>query len=181
MGVDVMPRTTRLPRGKTAEDPTGRSDRRRRTVACARRPTTAALILIGLLTATGCATAGDTIPLEIRGHTLQVELARTEAEQARGLMYRKSLPADRGMLFVYPSARQVYYWMKNTFIPLSIAFIGDDRRIINMADMPPNNSTRTFASHGPCRYVLEVNQGWFKEHGVQPGDIVTFTLPATSG
>ena len=140
-------------------------------------------LLLGLLLTTlglssGCATAGDTIPLEIRGHTLHVELAITEAEQARGLMYRKHLPSDRGMLFVYESPRPVYYWMKNTFIPLSIAFIGNDRRIINMADMAPNNTTRTYASDGPCRYVLEVNQGWFKEHGVQPGDLVNFTLPS---
>ncbi len=141
-------------------------------------PRVLAPLLMAIVALTsGCATARDTIPLEIRGHTLHVELAVTEAEQARGLMYRKHLPADGGMLFVYPTPRPVSYWMKNTFIPLSIAFIGADRRIINMADMAPNNSTRTYASDGPCQYVLEVNQGWFKAHGIQPGDLVTFQLP----
>jgi len=140
-----------------------------------------ALVLIGSLLLADCARAGDTIPVQIRGHVLHVEVAVSEAEQARGLMYRKSLPSDGGMLFVYPSPRTVHYWMRNTFIPLSIAFIGSDRRIINMADMAPNNSTRTYSSRGPCQYVLEVNQGWFKKHGVQPGDRVEFKWPPDPG
>lgn len=125
----------------------------------------------------GCASARDTIKLEVGGQTLYVELALTEAQQSMGLMYRKSLPADGGMLFVYEQPEQVGYWMKNTFIPLSIAFIDSNKRIINMYDMAPNNSSRTYRSRGPCLYVLEVNQGYFASHGIKEGDVVKFELP----
>lgn len=135
----------------------------------------AAALLLGT---SACAREGlESIPLEVSGQRLTVELARTEAEQARGLMYRTELPDNHGMLFVYTRPTQVAYWMKNTFIPLSIAFIDSKKRIVNIADMAPNNETRTYPSAGPVQYVLEVNQGWFTQHQVKPGDLVTFELP----
>jgi hypothetical protein len=152
--------------------------------AAIRRPGWRGLLLISLLLISlfACAAAaGKTIPLELGGETLHVELAITDAEQVRGLMYRKSMPEDAGMLFVYDTPTQVSYWMKNTYIPLSIAFLDSDKRVINMADMAPNNDVRTYPSRGPCRYVLEVNQGWFARHGVKEGDVVRFELPRRKG
>ena len=129
-----------------------------------------------LLLFAGCANARGTVPLEIGNNTLHVEVVTTPADMARGLMYRKSMPSSHGMLFVYDHPQQVYYWMKNTFIPLSIAFIDAHARIINMRDMAPNNSSRTYPSRGLCKYVLEVNQGWFKKHDIKEGDTVKFDL-----
>lgn len=135
----------------------------------------AAALLLGT---SACAREGlEVISLEAGGQTLKVEIARTEAEQARGLMYRTELADNHGMLFVYSRPTQVAYWMKNTFIPLSIAFIDSRKRIVNISDMAPNNETRTYPSAGPVQYVLEVNQGWFAQHQVKPGDSVTFELP----
>ncbi|MFM7200282.1 MAG: DUF192 domain-containing protein [Myxococcota bacterium] len=127
----------------------------------------------------GCADAAvlETIPLQVGGQTLTVEVAISQAEQARGLMYRKSMPESAGMLFVYPVPQPVAYWMKNTYLPLSIAFIDSSHKIVNMSDMAPNNETKTYPSYGPVQYVLEVNQGYFEKHGIKPGDVVTFTLP----
>lgn len=137
------------------------------------------MALLPLLAASACANAGlPTTTLEVKGQKLTVELAVSNAEQSRGLMYRKEMPDDHGMLFVYRSPQPVAYWMKNTFIPLSIAFIDSQKRIINMADMAPNNETRTYPSNGPIKYVLEVNQGWFAKNGVREGDVVSFELPA---
>jgi len=138
------------------------------------------LLLLAMVGQTACRAAGNTIPLELAGQTLQVELAITDAQKARGLMYRREMPDNNGMLFIYESPAPAAYWMKNTFLPLSIAFIGADRRIINMTDMAPNNSTRTYPSRGPCQYVLEVNQGWFERHGVKEGDVVRFELPKSA-
>lgn len=128
---------------------------------------------------TGCADAAvlETIPLQVGGQQLTVEVAITSAEQARGLMYRKSMPENAGMLFVYAAPQPVAYWMKNTPLPLSIAFIDSSKKIVNLADMAPNNETRTYPSYGPVQYVLEVNQGFFQKHKIEPGATVTFTLP----
>lgn len=140
---------------------------------------TAAFTLM-LLACSGANAGLPTTKVTIKDQTLTVELARSTSEQARGLMYRKELGSSAGMLFVYKSPQTVAYWMKNTFIPLSIAFIDANHRIVNMADMAPNNESRTYPSEGPVQYVLEVNQGWFREHGVERGDVVNFTLPASN-
>lgn len=137
------------------------------------------ITFLPLLAASACANAGlPTTIVEVKGQKLTVELAVSNAEQSRGLMYRKEMRDDHGMLFVYRTPQPVAYWMKNTFIPLSIAFIDSQKRIINMADMAPNNEIRTYPSNGPVKYVLEVNQGWFAKNGVREGDVVAFELPA---
>ncbi len=100
---------------------------------------------------------------------LTVELARTPAERRRGLMFREELPENRGMLFVFPNDTQAGFWMKDTLIPLSIAFIAADGAIVDIQRMEP----LSLELHSPgalYRYALEVNQGWFQEHGFGPGD-----------
>ncbi len=91
-------------------------------------------------------------------------------------MYRFSLKPDHGMIFVFERAEPQAFWMKNTFIPLSIAFIGSDGRIVNIADMAPQDESRHW-SRGPAQYALEMRKGWFAEHGIGPGDRVE-GLPA---
>ena len=117
-------------------------------------------------------------PLTIKDSTLRVELADDGEKRALGLMYRDTLPADQGMLFVYDEEGERSFWMKNTRIPLSAAFISADGTIIRIADMNPLD-TRTTDSTGPARYALETNQGWFKQHHVVEGDKVS-GLPTSS-
>ncbi len=116
------------------------------------------------------------IPLQIGTHRLQVELASTNAERSQGLMFRATLPDDSGMLFIYPQQRILSFWMRNTSIPLSIAFINDEKRIIDIQDMQPFDET-PHQSAAPATYALEVNQGWFAARGIGVGDVCDFTLP----
>ncbi len=115
--------------------------------------------------------AAETITLTLRGKALRAEVVDTPAERARGLMYRERLDADGGMLFVYEAPEIQAMWMKNTLIPLSVAFIDGDARIVSMADMTPRSET-IHASATPALFALEVNRGWFARHGVRPGDRV---------
>jgi uncharacterized membrane protein (UPF0127 family) len=101
--------------------------------------------------------------------SLELEIARTEAERARGLMYRKSLNDGKGMLFVFEKDEILSFWMKNTLIPLSIAFIASDGRILEIRDMEPESLIPVKSSRS-VRYALEVPRGWFDRAGVKPGD-----------
>ena len=104
---------------------------------------------------------------------VRVEIADGLFEQARGLMYRRVLGENRGMLFVYTEERERTFWMKNTRIPLSIAFIDSERRIIDIQDMKPlDDEPPSYVSAEPAQYALEVNQGFFEERGVKIGDRV---------
>jgi uncharacterized protein len=118
------------------------------------------------------------IELTIGTQTVQVEVADEPDERSLGLMYRTSLAADAGMLFVYPDEALRSFWMKNTKIPLSIAFISADGHIVSLADMRPG-SLASVPSEKPAGYALEMNQGWFAAHGVHAGDAVG-GLPAPS-
>ena len=102
---------------------------------------------------------------------LTVEVPQTYEEFSRGLMFRESLPEDRGMLFVFGEDTQTGFWMKDTSIALSIAFIAEDGTILDIQEMEPL-STEAHQPPGPYRYALEVNQGWFRRHGFGPGDRV---------
>ncbi len=118
--------------------------------------------------AASLAQAGD-IALKIGRQAIRVEVADTLEGQKRGLMHRERLCPDCGMLFVFPAPARYGFWMKNTQLPLAIAFIGDDGRIINITEMQPN----TLDVHYPLRdalYTLEMNRGWFDAHGIKPGD-----------
>ena len=97
-----------------------------------------------------------------------VELAATPEEREGGLMFRQKLGEDHGMLFVFPESAPQRFWMKNTLLPLSIAFIDDGGVVINIEDMQPL-TVDAHASLGPARVALEMNQGWFRRHAVAPG------------
>lgn len=114
--------------------------------------------------------------LTIRFFQITAEIAETPAQRTRGLMGRASLPPNHGMLFVFEQSDRQCFWMKNTPLPLSIAFIDDAGRIVNVADMQPL-SEQTHCSSTPVRFALEMEQGWFQKRGVLVGDAVT--LPPT--
>lgn len=101
-------------------------------------------------------------------HLIQAEVAQTDEQRAIGLMHRPSMPANNGMLFVFEQPRPQCFWMKNTLLPLSIAFIADDGTIVNIEEM----KAQTLDSHcsaKPVRYALEMNAGWFAKKGIKPG------------
>jgi uncharacterized membrane protein (UPF0127 family) len=112
-----------------------------------------------------------TATLTIGGHKIVAELATTPDQQATGLMHRFSLKPDHGMLFVFDRIQQKSFWMKNTFIPLSIAFIASDGTIVNILDMAPHDESSHW-SKGPVGYALEMRRGWFAERSIGPGDRV---------
>jgi uncharacterized membrane protein (UPF0127 family) len=102
---------------------------------------------------------------------VRAEIADDVFERARGLMYRTALAEDRGMLFVFEGERTHSFWMKNTLIPLSIAFIDSGGRIVDIQDMKPlDDEPPSYVSAEPARYALEVNRGFFEERGVKVGD-----------
>jgi uncharacterized protein len=109
-----------------------------------------------------------TVQLSINGHRLVAEVAATTDTRTTGLMHRFSLKPDHGMLFVFSVPQPLAFWMKNTFVPLSIAFIGADGKIINIDDMAPQTEN-THPSSGPALYTLEMKKGWFAEHGIAAG------------
>jgi uncharacterized membrane protein (UPF0127 family) len=117
------------------------------------------------------------IPLAIAGTKITAEVAKTPEQRALGLMYRFSLQPDHGMIFVFERAEQQSFWMRNTYIPLSIAFIGVDGRIINIMDMAPHDESMHM-SRGPAPYALEMRKGWFDQRGIRPGDKVEGLPPA---
>jgi uncharacterized membrane protein (UPF0127 family) len=112
-----------------------------------------------------------TYSLRIKGHLLRAEVANDEDSRRTGLMFRNHMAENAGMLFIYEAEGRHAMWMKNTLIPLSVAFIDRRGHIINIEDMEP----QTEDAHGaraPAAYALEVNQGWFKKRGVKAGDKV---------
>jgi uncharacterized membrane protein (UPF0127 family) len=112
-----------------------------------------------------------TYPLRIKKHEIRAEVANTEPERLRGLMYRDKLPENSAMVFLYPRPETTAMWMKNTRIALSVAFLDTSGRILNIADMEPF-SEQPHASAGAAAYALEMNRGWFKKRGITAGDSV---------
>lgn len=127
--------------------------------------------------ATGRAQTLPTIPIKVGTHAVTAELAATPEQRQLGLMFRFSLPADRGMLFVFDAPQPLGFWMRNTYIPLSIAFIDAGGRILNIEDMAPHDE-RSHPSRGPSLYALEMRKGWFAERGIGPGTRVSGLPPA---
>jgi uncharacterized membrane protein (UPF0127 family) len=122
---------------------------------------------------TGAAPGLHTLTIDSHGGKVEVrvEIADSPGEQAKGLMGRTALGEDRGMLFVFPDEKVRSFWMKNTLIPLSIAYIDSDGRIVDLQDMKPlDDDPPHYVSAEPAQYALEVNQGFFEEHGVEVGD-----------
>ena len=104
-------------------------------------------------------------------HVINAELASTPQQREIGLMFRTAMPANDGMLFVFEQPSQQCFWMKNTLIPLSIAFLGDDGSVVNIDDMKPQ-TLDGHCSAKPVRYALEMNEGWFAKRGIKAGSKV---------
>ncbi|MEL6344430.1 MAG: DUF192 domain-containing protein [Myxococcota bacterium] len=119
-----------------------------------------------------------TIPLQVGGTTVTAEVADTDRLRARGLMARPALRPDHGMLFVYPESRPRSFWMHNTPLPLSIAYIDENGVIVRIADMEPFDKT-TVPSEKPAMYALEMAQGWFATRHIEEGQRVN-GLPGPS-
>ncbi len=110
-------------------------------------------------------------------HQIDSQVALTPEQRQIGLMWRKNMPTNEGMLFVFEQPSQQCFWMKNTLLPLTAAFVADDGTIVNLADMKPQ-TTEPHCSKQPVRYVLEMNQGWFAKKGIRAGAKLT-GLPPT--
>lgn len=135
----------------------------------------AACLMLGCSRAPGA--DPQAIPVRIGALELRAELAADGPSRERGLMFRRDLAADAGMLFAYPRAGPRIFWMQNTYLPLSVAFLDERGVILNLEDMEAFDATTLHRSRGAARYALEVNQGWFERHGVHAGDRVEFRLP----
>lgn len=113
-----------------------------------------------------------TIDIRVGAHPLRVEVARSDPDRERGLMFRARMGKNDGMLFIFDELAYHSMWMKNTMIPLSVAFLAEDGTILNILDMEPQTLDSHMAA-GPARYAIETNKGWFAEHKVKAGDRVT--------
>ncbi|UUC84322.1 DUF192 domain-containing protein [Stutzerimonas stutzeri] len=125
-------------------------------------------LLLSLLLFVASAQAQEPLRLRIQGHELHAEYAQTVAQRERGLMGRRELAADSGMLFRFDEVRRHCLWMKDTPLPLSAAFFDEAGLLVDVIDLEPFN-TEIRCSKRPARYALEMNQGWFDERGVELG------------
>ena len=116
---------------------------------------------------------GEKVPIRVAGMEIMVEIADDDAERAKGLMFRESLPRDEGMLFVYESERRLSFWMRNTLIPLDVAYIDSQGRIVDIQTMEPRDETSHWSA-SDAQYALEMNAGWFADNGVGVGALVEF-------
>ena len=139
-----------------------------------------AVVLATVLAAAACTAAAQQEPqmnlprvkLAAGMHQIDAQVARTPGERATGLMFRREMPQHEGMLFMFEQPTQQCFWMKNTLLPLSAAFVADDGRIVNIEDMKPL-SEDPHCSKEPVRFVLEMNQGWFAKRGLKAGTRLT--------
>ncbi len=115
------------------------------------------------------------IDLSAGMHVIHAMLAQTPEERGIGLMFRKEMGGNEGMLFVFEQASTQCFWMKNTLLPLSAAFVRDDGSIVNIEDMKPQ-TLESHCSKEPVRFVLEMHQGWFAKKGLKPGSKIAGRL-----
>ena len=135
-----------------------------------------AIALLGLASTLGSLSHAQNAPqtdlprikLSAGMHLIDAQVAAAPEQRATGLMFRKEMPSSEGMLFVFEQAAVQCFWMKNTLLPLTAAFVADDGTIVNLADMKPQ-STDSHCSQQPVRYVLEMNKGWFGKKGIKAG------------
>jgi uncharacterized membrane protein (UPF0127 family) len=111
------------------------------------------------------------IPLTAGMHLIQAEIAANDKDRQQGLMFREKMGPNEGMVFVFDAPATVCMWMKNTLLPLSVAFIDEGGKIVNIEDMAPQ-TTQSHCAKKPVRYALEMNQGWFKQKNVKPGSTI---------
>ncbi len=135
----------------------------------------ASTALLTLLVCQGLACAQDMpqthLPrtkLSVGMYQIDAQVATSSEQREIGLMFRKDMPQHEGMLFIFDSPSRLCFWMKNTPLPLTAAFVADDGAIVNLEDMKPL-SPESHCSTKPVRYVLEMNQGWFAKKGIKPG------------
>ncbi|HEY0846412.1 MAG TPA: DUF192 domain-containing protein [Noviherbaspirillum sp.] len=111
------------------------------------------------------------ISLNAGMHVIRAEVAARDAERQQGLMFREKMGPNEGMVFLFDAPASVCMWMKNTLIPLSVAFIDENGKIVNIEDMQPQ-TTDSHCAKRPVRYALEMNLGWFKQKNVKPGTVI---------
>ena len=126
-----------------------------------------ALVFI-VLAATPAAAQHSVVQLNAGMHLIRAEVVSDPATRAQGLMHRKSLAQNAGMLFIFDERAPHCMWMKNTLVPLSVAFIDERGSIVNIADMEPHSEASHCAAQ-PVKYALEMNRGWFAARGIKPG------------
>lgn len=153
----------------------------------ARQTILAAALVAAALACAACAAlpspaAPDAPAVTLRGHAFGVEVAATPAQWERGLMDRTSMPGNHGMLFIYPEAQPLSFWMKDTLIPLDMLFFDSAHRLVAIhANVPPCKADPcpSYLSGVPVRYVLELNAGTAAKLGLRKGDVITFSnLPS---
>ena len=140
-------------------------------------------LILALLVALSAFAEGPTYPkrkLQLGKKTVTVEVADTDELRSHGLMFRKKLATDQGMLFIFDENQRLTFWMKNTLIPLSIGFFDENKILVDVKEMVPaiagEARPKTYASEKPARYALEMPAGWFSKNGIRPG--VQFSLPS---
>jgi uncharacterized membrane protein (UPF0127 family) len=138
-------------------------------------------IVVGLFAnpATARAQTLDNLDFQTAGDTrhFQIELTPTQADRERGLMFRRFLPADRGMLFQFPVEEKIYMWMKNTYVPLDMIFVDRGNKVVKIERNTEPLSERIISSGVPASAVLEINGGAAEKLGIQPGDTMIYPVP----
>lgn len=129
-------------------------------------------ITVGIMTAVAPPTHAQSVfpvtTLSIGIHLIKAEVAISDEQRAQGLMFREKMASGEGMVFRFPESRHICMWMKNTLLPLSVAFLDEKGRIINIEDMQPQ-TLNAHCAKKPARYALEMNQGWFRQKNIRPG------------
>ena len=139
------------------------------------KPIIAAALALALAAPAVAQDAPQKLPstrLTVGFHLINAEVARTQEQRAIGLMHRPTMPANDGMLFVFERAGQQCFWMKNTLLPLSIAFLDDDGTVVNIEEMKPQ-TLDSHCSARPVRFALDMDQGWFSKRAIKPGAKIT--------
>lgn len=136
------------------------------------------LALCAFLLCMSSSRAENTAPLKTRSLSINninitAEIADTHETRMKGLMFRRQMPTNHGMLFVFEESQPLCFWMRNTYIPLAIAFMDEQGRILNFHEMLPLRDD-TYCSSAPAKYALEMNQHWFRDNNVKEQDIIRF-------
>ena len=136
-----------------------------------------AVALTGSMLSCASGSGAKTIPIRFGKHALESEVAKTELDREHGLMYRRELGANDGMIFVFDHPEDASFWMKNTVLPLSIAFLDDKKVILNIDEMAPYDEKTFHRSKGKAAFAVEANKNWFEANGIKAGDKAVFDLP----
>ena len=128
-----------------------------------------------LLMLASCSVEFKRVTLSINGRPLEVEMARKKKQREKGLMFREELGWNEGMLFIFPKEQLLSFWMKDTSIPLSIAFVDERGVVVDIYDMKPY-SLDPVRSSRKCRFAIEVNQGFFRDAGLTRGDSIDLSM-----